>query len=155
MAFFIIHFSKKHAKIPVYFLFDCPNFKPYKLITSNNQSKIMAIWTTNNRACTTLWSTLYSMQQLTTNFAESGTLTMNDLTYYNELSSSDQRAHDISMVADQLDNVFINGRGAKYEAGVNHSAAIAGIVGVLSDKTKQVQDLASTADSLYQFWGEV
>ena len=89
-----------------------------------------------------------------TNFAESGTLTMNDLTYYNELSSSDQRTNDISMIADQLDNVFINGRGAKYEAGIDHSSAIAGIVGILSDKTKQVQDLASTADSLYQFWGE-
>ena len=31
---------------------------------------------------------------------------------------------------------------------------LSGIVAILSDKTKQVQDLASTADSLYQFWGE-
>jgi len=114
----------------------------------------MATWSRNNRACTTIWITLYSMQQLTTNFDDSGALTMNELTFYNELSSSDQRAHEIAMLADQLDNVFINGRGAKYEAGVTRSSAVSGLVGVLTEATNTVADLASTADSLYQFWGE-
>lgn len=114
----------------------------------------MATWNVNSRACTTLWTTLYSMQQLTTNFADSGTLTMSELTYYNELSSSDQRSHDIAMLADQIDVVFTDGRGAKYEPGVDHSAAVAGLVGVLSQENQTVADLASTADSLYQFWGE-
>ena len=114
----------------------------------------MATWSTNNRACTTLWSTLFSMQQLTTNFADSGTVTMEELLFYNELSSSAERANSISMIADQLDNVFINGRGAKYETGVDHSSAISGMVTILSDATKQVQDLAATLDGLYLFWGE-
>lgn len=111
-------------------------------------------WSTNNRACTTVWTTLFSMQQLSTSFADSGTLTMNELVFFNELSSSDQRAHDIAMLADQLDNVFINGRGAKYESGVTHSSAVSGLVGILSEATNTVEQLASTADSLYQFWGE-
>jgi len=114
----------------------------------------MATWSTNNRACTTTWTTLYSMQQLTTNFADSGSLTMNQLTYYNELSSAEQRSHDIAMLADQLDNVFINGRGAKYESGVDHSSAVSGLISSLSQASQTVADLASTADGLYQFWGE-
>ena len=111
-------------------------------------------WSTNNRACTTVWTTLFSMQQLSTNFADSGTLTMNQLTFFNELSSSDQRSHDIAMLADHLDNVFVNGRGAKYESGVTHSSAVSGLVGILSEAATTVEQLASTADSLYQFWGE-
>lgn len=111
-------------------------------------------WSSNNRACTTVWTTLFSMQQLSTSFADSGTLTMNELTFFNALSSADQRAHDIAMFADQLDNVFINGRGAKYEPGTDHSSAVNGLVGVLSSATNTVDDLASTTDSLYQFWGE-
>lgn len=114
----------------------------------------MATWSRNNRACTTVWITLFSTQQLTTNFDESGTLTMNDLTFYNELSSPDQRSHDIAMFADQLDNIFTNGRGAKYEPGVDHSSAVGSLIQVLSEKTNTVADLASSADSSYQFWGE-
>ena len=114
----------------------------------------MATWSRNNRACTTVWITLFSMQQLTTNFDDSGALTMKDLTFYNALSSSDQRSHDIAMMADQLDNIFINGRGAKYEAGVTHSSAVSGLMGVLTEAANTVADLASTADGLYQFWGE-
>lgn len=114
----------------------------------------MATWSTNNRSCTTVWSTLFSMQQLTTNFADSGALKMNELTFFNELSSSEQRSHEIAMLADQLDNVFINGRGAKYESGVTHSSAVSGLVAVLTEANQTVADLASTADSLYQFWGE-
>jgi hypothetical protein len=114
----------------------------------------MAIWNSNNRACTTLWLTLYTTNQLTTNFPDSGTLKMNDLTFYNELSSPEQRAHEISMFADQLDNIFINGRGAEYEDSVDHSSAIAGLISVLSDKTKEVQDLAAEADDIYKFWKE-
>ena len=111
-------------------------------------------WSKNNRACTTLWVTLYSMQQLQSSFDDSRTLTMNELTFFNALSSSEQRAHDVAMLADQLDNVFINGRGAKYEPGTDHSSAVSGLIGVLSEAAKTVEDLASTADSLYQFWGE-
>lgn len=112
------------------------------------------MWSTSNRADTTLWITLYSMNQLTTNFADSGTLTMDQLTFFNPLASPEQQAHTVAMVADQLDNVFLNGRGATYEPGVTHSSAISGLVAILGDKTQTVATLASTADSLYLFWDE-
>jgi hypothetical protein len=114
----------------------------------------MATWNINNRACTTVWITLYSTQQLTSNFTDSGALTMNELTFFNELSSSDQRSHEIAMLADQLDKIFINGRGAKYEPGVDHSSAVSSLIQVLSEAAQTVADLASVADSSYQFWGE-
>ncbi len=114
----------------------------------------MTAWSINNRACTTLWSTLYSTQQISTNFKDSGSLTMSKLLFYNELSSAEQRSHHIAMMADQLDTIFINGRGAKYEVGINHSSAVNGLVAILSNADNTIEELASTADSLYQFWGE-
>jgi len=41
----------------------------------------MSNWTSNNRASTTLWTTLFRMHQLDTNFEESGDLKMSDLTF--------------------------------------------------------------------------
>lgn len=112
------------------------------------------MWSTSNRAATTMWITLYSMNQLTTNFADSATLTMDQLTFFNPTASPEQQNHTATMIADQLDNVFINGRGAKYEPGVTRSDAIAGIIAILIDKTQTVETLASTADGYYLFWNE-
>lgn len=114
----------------------------------------MAEWSRNNRACTTLWSTLYTMQQLTTNFDESGDLKMNDLTFFNMLSSSDLRKQESKIIADQLDNVFRIGRGAKFEQGIDRSKAISSMIEILSDEEKQVNELAFTVDEAYLFWGE-
>ena len=114
----------------------------------------MAEWTKNNRACTTLWTTLYNMQQLTTNFDESGELKMSDLTFYNVLSSSDLREQESKIIADQLDNVFRIGRGAKYEEEVDRSKAMSSMIEVLTNEDKEVKELAETVDESYLFWGE-
>ena len=114
----------------------------------------MATWENTNLACATLWTTLYHMNQLHTNFDDSGALKMSDLTFYNPLSSGDARAQEAKMVADQIDNTFINGRGAKYEEGTTTTIAVNGLVAILTDENQQVQDLAAKADELYIFWGE-
>jgi len=114
----------------------------------------MAQWSRNNRACTTLWTTLYTMQQLTTNFEDSGALTMNDLTFFNALSGPDLRNQESKIIADQLDNVFRIGRGAKYEQGIDRSKAISNMIEILCDEEKQVNELAFTVDEAYLFWGE-
>lgn len=114
----------------------------------------MADWTKNNRACTTLWTILFKMQQLKTNFEESGDLKMSDLTFYNVLSSSDLRNQESKIIADQLDNVFRVGRGAKYEDGIDRSKAISGMIEILSDEDKLLKDLSSNIDDSYLFWGE-
>ena len=114
----------------------------------------MSIWTKNNRACTTLWSTLFTMDQLGVNFNESGRINIRDLTFFNNLAGGDLRTLEIEMIADQLDNVFRNARGAKYENGVDRAKAFADLINVLSDPEKTVEDLAETVDALYFFWGE-
>lgn len=114
----------------------------------------MGIWNKNNRACTTLWSTLYTMQQLKSKFTDSGALAMVDLTFYNPLSSGDLIKQEATILADQLDNVLRHARGAKYENGFDRSKAKTTLITVLVDSEKQVSDLAETIDEAYLFWGE-
>ncbi len=111
----------------------------------------MPTWDNNNTACNTLWITLHDMNQLVTNFAISGDLTMSDLTFYNNLADAGQRKQNASMVATQLDNVFINTYLSEYEAGVTTTIAINGLVSILLDGEKQVKNLGATCDELYQF----
>jgi hypothetical protein len=114
----------------------------------------MADWSRNNRACTTLWTTLFNMQQLSTNFDDSGDLTMKDLVFFNPLSSSGLRKQEATIIADQLDHIFRVGRGAKYEDSVDRASAMSRMVDTLVDEDKQVKDLASVIDDSYNFWGE-
>jgi len=114
----------------------------------------MADWSNNNRACTTLWTTLYAMQQLSTNFDDSGDLKMNDLTFYSSLDSADLRKQQSTIIADHMDNVFRLGSGAIFEAGIDRTKAMSNMIDVLTDEKKQVKDLASIVDDAYIFWGE-
>ena len=114
----------------------------------------MEDWNKNNRACTTLWITLYNMQQLFTSFDESGGLKMTELTFFNSLGSSELRKQQATIIADQLDNIFRIGRGAKYESNVDRTKAISSMVSILTDESKQIKDLASNVDDSYKFWGE-
>jgi len=115
----------------------------------------MADWSENNRACKTLWSTLFEMHQVSTIFNDSGVLKMSDLTFYNPLDSADMRKQHAAIIADQLDNTFRVGRGAKYEDNFDRTKAITGLTAILTDAEKQVADLASAVDAIYNFWGEV
>jgi hypothetical protein len=114
----------------------------------------MATWSSNNRACTTLWSTFFFMQQLATNFDDSGDLPMSELTFFNTLGSSDLRRQQATILADQLDNVFRIGRGAKYEKDVDRTKSMGDMIKILTDEKKLVKDLAKTVDDCYSFWGE-
>ncbi len=114
----------------------------------------MADWSRNNRACTTLWTTLFSMKQLSTNFDNSGDLKMNDLTFYNSQGSPELRKQEATIMADQFDNVFRKGSGAIFENGIDRTIAMSNIIEVLTDGDKQVKDLASVVDDAYAFWGE-
>lgn len=114
----------------------------------------MQEWSENNRACTTLWTTLFRMNQLFTSFDESGTLTMPDLTFFSPTDSSSMRRQAAIILADQLDNIFTVGRGAQYEDGVTHDQAVAATVEILTDAEKNLTDLASAVDENYLFWGE-
>jgi hypothetical protein len=114
----------------------------------------MQEWSENNRACTTLWTTLFRMNQLFTSFDESGTLTMPDLTFFSPTDSASMRRQAATILADELDNIFIVGRGAKYEDGVAHDQAVAATIEILTDPEKKLADLALAVDANYLFWGE-
>jgi len=114
----------------------------------------MADWTEDNLSCLTLWTTLFTMKQLSTNFNDSGNLKMNDLTFYNALGSSGLIQQQATIIADQIDSIFRDGSGAKYENGVDRTKAKTGMLSILTDKSKLVKDLASNIDGLYIFWGE-
>jgi hypothetical protein len=114
----------------------------------------MADWSKNNKACITLWTTLYTMKQLSTNFDDSGDLKMNELTFYNSLESATFRKQQSIIIADQLDNVFRNGSGATFEVGFERTKAISKILELLIDEEKQVKDLALIVDDIYNFWEE-
>jgi hypothetical protein len=111
----------------------------------------MSTWDNNNTACNTLWITLHDINQLTTNFASSGDLTMSELTFYNPLSSTEQRKQSATMIVSQLDNAFIDTYMSEYEEGVTTTSAINGLVSILMDGEKQVKDLGATCDELYKF----
>ena len=114
----------------------------------------MQEWSENNRACTTLWSTLFRMRQLFTSFSDSGTLTMPDLTFFNPTASASMRRQEATILADELDNIFIVGRGAQYEDGVSHDQAVAATIEILTNGEKNLTDLALAVDENYLFWGE-
>jgi len=112
-------------------------------------------WSKNNRACTTLWTSLYSTKQIGTSFSESGKIKMSELTYYNPLVSADLKKQQATMLAEQLDNIFRNARGAHYEEGVLRDKAISSMVNVMSKEENTLCELAGVVDAAYLFWGEV
>jgi len=114
----------------------------------------MSNWSNNNRACTNLWVMLYRMNQLKTNFADSESLKMNDLTFFNGLNSAELRKNEALMIADQLDNIFRMGLAAVYETGIDRSGAMGNMVTFLTDGDKTLSEMASEVDTLYKFWGE-
>lgn len=114
----------------------------------------MANWNPNNLACTTLWTTLFKMQQLDSSFADSGALKMSELLFFNPLGSAAEKLKTARILSDQLDVVFRIGRGAVYEDDVDHGKAMEMIIPILLEEDKLVEDLASAADDLYRFWQE-
>lgn len=115
----------------------------------------MTPWSKNNRACTTLWTSLSKMKQLITNFDDSEGLKMSNLTFFNSLASADLRKQQATIVADQLDTIFRTGRGAKYENDISRGKAMISMIGILTDEEKTVSDLATAVDEAYNFWGEL
>jgi len=114
----------------------------------------MADWTENNRACKTLWTSLKVMNQVFVNFDECGILKMQDLTFFNSLVSNTVLVKEATMVADQLDNIFRNGRGAIFEENTDRTKATGAMIAILVDGEKQVSDLAATVDDAYKFISE-
>ena len=114
----------------------------------------MAIWSKNNRACTTTWTTLRVLDQLDEVFKDSEDIMMSELGFWNAVASADRRRQQASTLASQMDNVFRLVRRAKYEGGVGRDEAVSGIIDTLINGDATVSQLAEVIDQMYMFWGE-
>lgn len=111
-------------------------------------------WQKNNRAATTLYSTFLKLDQLNLVFSKSGSLKMSELQYFNPAASPEQLDTEIKMLADITDKIFIVGRSAQYEEGIDKTQAMAAMVTVLRDEDKTMEELGDVVDELYLFWNE-
>ena len=96
------------------------------------------------RAHTTTWTTLFSMKQINTNFKSSGRIPVNSLSF----ASLDNQSR--MLVADQLNNILVAGRGAEHTGSKN-------MIQILEESINSnstVCDLAEKLDANYKFWGE-
>ncbi len=111
-------------------------------------------WSNNNLACVNTWAFLRVLKQLNPVFGESGKLTMTELDYWNPASSPPARRAEALALASQLDNMFVNGVGAKYEPGYTRTKAVTKMADTLVDAAKTVCHLSVTVDEAYRFTGE-
>ncbi|RYY02132.1 MAG: hypothetical protein EOO53_13930 [Gammaproteobacteria bacterium] len=113
-------------------------------------------WSSNNRACKTVWSTLMALDQISESqtFKTTGIIKIGDLRFFpidGTQAVLDVRAQSLAL---QLDKIFRLIRGATYEADVDQLAAVTALELILKDKEKTVADLADEADSKYLFFKE-
>ena len=116
----------------------------------------MSDWNSNNRACTTTWTTLRVLGQISKRrtFNTTGPLKMTELTFWASTGSGQARTTAAKTLSIQMHNVFTMLRGASLESGITQAKAIETMVGVLKDKDKTVADLAEMNDASYLFWRE-
>ena len=114
----------------------------------------MSIWSKNNRACKTVWFTLYVLDQINQPFGQSANIPMGNLTYWRQSASLEIRQVQAKSLAIQLHNNFTLIRRAKLEPGMTAGQAVELMSIVLMDETKTIADLATIADDCYLFLGE-
>jgi hypothetical protein len=111
-------------------------------------------WTNNNLACVNSWAFLRVLKQFKNVFGDAGTLKMRQFTYWDPSASPDVRRTAALGLASQLDNMFINGVGAKYEPGYNRTKAVTAMADVLVSADKTLCEFSATVDEAYRFTGE-
>ena len=114
----------------------------------------MADWNPNNLACQCTWANLFALRQSQKPFKNSGDIEMQDLLFFNPAASDDVLENEAKMLADELDVIFRQVDGAKFETGITRKKAHAEMVEILKDATKTMAELAEVIDSNYLFWGE-
>ncbi len=116
----------------------------------------MANWSPNNRAATTTWLTLRTLSQIPNDmiFKTAGSVKMNELLFWGKTSTADMRKTQAGTISFEMDNIFRDVRGARFEESVDPGYVVNTIRDTLLDETKTIEDLAGIADKNYQFWGE-
>lgn len=111
-------------------------------------------WTNNNLACVNSWAFLRVLKQFKEVFGAAGKLKMRQFAYWSPAATPEARRTEALGLAAQLDNMFVNGLGAKYEPGYNRTKATTGMADVLVSADKTLCEFAATVDEAYRFTGE-
>ena len=107
----------------------------------------MSNWSPENKAHTTTWVSLLSLDLLPDGtFLESGAKKISNLKIPDETIAKS--------VAIQLDHIFRELRGAKFEEGMDEPIVRKKISALLMNKKLTVAELADDFDRLYKFWRE-
>lgn len=111
-------------------------------------------WTNNNLACVNSWAFLRVLKQFKEVFGAAGKLKMRQFTYWNPAATPEARRTEAMGLAAQLDNMFVNGLGAKYEPDYNRTKATSSMTDVLVSADKTLCEFAVAVDEAYRFTGE-
>ncbi len=113
-------------------------------------------WSSNNRACKTVWSVLMGLDQISESqpFKTTGDIKMRALTFFPQDAGDDVAEAKTHAFALQLDQVFRLIRGATYEAGIDQQKAVEEMQAVLKEGDETTTRLADVADDMYLFLNE-
>ena len=116
----------------------------------------MGEWSNNNLAHVHTWLCMIALHELpsATTFDVAGSKQMNELAFWSNLDSIEQRATKANALAAQMDNIFRLFQGAQYEPGIERALAVQRMSSVLQDASKQLMQLAAEADACFRFKNE-
>ncbi|WP_158826624.1 hypothetical protein [Mucilaginibacter lacusdianchii] len=110
------------------------------------------IWTPN-LLCESVFACLADAGQLDPNFSflSAGDLIMSQLQFFNKAATPDIILTNATMLAEKLDNEFINCYPVAYQNGQNSSTSCNAMVQVLINEKNTVADLAQSIAQYYTF----
>jgi hypothetical protein len=92
------------------------------------------------------------MKELNFNFEESPHVKIGELDFYSHIEDEKSFLKKVYGIAELLDTVFREGKGAEYKGHNDKYKAIYQMTLILGDAEKEVQDLALLIKKTYKFW---
>jgi hypothetical protein len=108
----------------------------------------------NRRAHKTVWTTLFKMEEISRNFDESGSLKVSSIKSVAQSQVMPQGYMLLTIVADMVDKVLVEGRGAKRNYNKSYQSAITDLLIRGVNEDRNLKWLADELDHLYTFWQE-
>ena len=110
-------------------------------------------WSSNNKACKTVWSALMALDQIDEDqsFKSTGQMKISELRFFPKDETQDEIDIRAKSLALQMDKIFRMIRGASYQEGVSRVIAVTKITDILKVQEQLVADLADKTDDKYLF----
>jgi hypothetical protein len=110
-------------------------------------------WTESSDVCISVYGTLQTLHQIDaqTTIDTTGLLRMQDLQFYNATASGDINNANALALAKLIDVTLANSFAASYQSNTDTNGAISGMLTILQDAGKTVENLSDTVATLYIF----